>query len=232
MNLKSQTSTSSSSQQNKNEDVRLPLNRYVLFFVLLAVGLSADLLTKTMIFDRFFDASGAYQEPHWMVDSCLGIQCSTNPGALFGLGKGLSWLFASVSVIAIVGLVVWLFVFKAAADLGLTFTLGLISGGILGNFYDRIGLGWRPEYPTSIKTNVRDWIHVYLEGVPGCAPWPNFNIADSLLVTGAILLFVHALFHRDPAHAPDDAVDTDTANRLDTGVDSDVSHASDAEVSA
>ena len=61
------------------------------------------------------------------------------------MGKGLSWLFASVSVVAIVALIVWLFVFKAAVDFWLTFILGMISGGILGNFYDRIGLGWRPE---------------------------------------------------------------------------------------
>lgn len=185
----------------------MPFNRYVLFFVLLALGLSADLVSKTLIFNNFFDPTGAHHEPYWLIDSFFGIQCSTNPGALFGLGKGLSWLFASVSVVAIVGLVVWLFVFKAAADLGLTFTLGLISGGILGNFYDRIGLGWQPGYPEEIKTNVRDWIHVYIEGVPGCAPWPNFNIADSLLVTGAILLFVHALFHKDP-------------NAVSTGTDS------------
>ena len=176
----------------------MPANRYVLFFVLLALGLSADLISKTMIFDRFFDSSGGYQEPYWLVDSIVGIQCSTNPGALFGMGKGLSWLFASVSVVAIGALLVWLFVFKAAVDFWLTCTLGMISGGILGNFYDRIGLGWRPEYPEEIKTNVRDWIYVYLEGVPGCAPWPNFNIADSLLVIGAIMLFIHAIFQKDP----------------------------------
>jgi lipoprotein signal peptidase len=31
-------------------------------------------------------------------------------------------------------------------------------------------------------------------------PWPNFNIADSLLVTGAIMLVVHAIVWREPAH--------------------------------
>ena len=191
----------------------MPVNRYVLFFVLLALGLSADLISKTMVFNRFFDVTGGYREPYWLIDSFFGIQCSTNPGALFGLGQGLSWLFASVSVVAIVGLVVWLFVFKAAADLGLTFTLGIISGGILGNFYDRIGLGWQPNYPEEIKTNVRDWIHVYIEGVPGCAPWPNFNIADSLLVTGAILLFIHALVHKDPVTVSDDAESTNESQQ-------------------
>jgi signal peptidase II len=39
---------------------------------------------------------------------------------------------------------------------------------------------------------VRDWILFRLEGVPFFDPWPNFNIADSALVIGAILLFLHA----------------------------------------
>ena len=210
MNLKSQTSISSSSQSTESQDGRLPLNRYVLFFVLLVIGLSADLISKTLIFNSFYDASGAYQAPYWLIDSFFGIQCSTNPGALFGMGKGLSWLFASVSVVAIVALIVWLFVFKAAVDFWLTFILGMISGGILGNFYDRIGLGWRPEYSPDVKTDVRDWIHVYIEGVPGCTPWPNFNIADSLLVTGAMLLLLHAFFQKDPNAQPKE---NDSLNR-------------------
>ena len=38
---------------------------------------------------------------------------------------------------------------------------------------------------------VRDWIHVMI----GTWPWPTFNIADSLLVCGAILLVWHAFAH-------------------------------------
>jgi signal peptidase II len=117
---------------------------------------------------------------------------------LFGIGTGYSALFAGVSVLALGGILVWLFCFKAATDRWLTFALGLVGGGIIGNFYDRVGLGYRPEFPEEIRTNVRDWILFRLEGVPFFDPWPNFNIADSLLVAGAIMLFVHALFFAAP----------------------------------
>jgi signal peptidase II len=46
---------------------------------------------------------------------------------------------------------------------------------------------------------VRDWIlFTWPEsGVRLISPWPNFNIADSMLVTGAIMLVVHALVWRE-----------------------------------
>lgn len=176
-----------------------------MFFALAAIGLTADLWTKSYMFANHFDSGLAHmhhpQAPHWFVDGVFGIQTSTNPGALFGIGSGLSWLFAILSVVAIVGVMCWLFFFRGLQDRLLTFALGLITGGILGNLYDRIGWGYLPEYPEQIKTNVRDWILFRLEGIPMFDPWPNFNIADSLLVTGAILLFINALFYEEDPKA-------------------------------
>ena len=83
--------------------------------------------------------------PHYWVDGIFGIQTSTNPGALFGMGAGYSWVFAILSLIALSGIVLWLFVFGAGYDLFLTLTLGLISGGIMGNLYDRLGWGALPS---------------------------------------------------------------------------------------
>ena len=141
------------------------------------------------------------QFPHWWIDGVFGIQTSTNPGALFGIGSGLSWVFALFSVAALIGIFVWLFKFGAIRDRWLTFTLGLISGGILGNLYDRVGLGYLDIYPLEIKNNVRDWILFRLEGVQFFDPWPNFNIADVCLVCGAVMLFIHAFFYTEPESA-------------------------------
>jgi signal peptidase II len=183
----------------------LPANRYVLFLLITGLGLAADLWTKSYFFQHHFQpdllAAGKPQPVHWWIDGVLGVQCHTNPGALFGFGKGYSFYFAIVSIVALMGIVVWLFWFKQAIDRWLTFSLGMISAGILGNMYDRFGLGYKPEYPVEIRDNVRDWIYFYLQGVRGFQPWPNFNIADSLLVTGAFLIFLHAIFVKDETAA-------------------------------
>lgn len=179
-------------------DERLPLSRYVLFFGLLIFGLAVDLITKAWVFDNYFDVQSANQGygqhvAFWWIEGIFGVQASTNPGALFGMGAGLSLYFAIFSLIALTGIITWLFVFRAALDRLLTFSLGLVSGGILGNLYDRVGLGAKESYPVEIRDNVRDWILFRLEGVPFFDPWPNFNIADTLLVVGAAMLFIHSI---------------------------------------
>jgi signal peptidase II len=161
-------------------------------------GLAADLITKAWVFNSYFDVERAKDRlpqdvAFWWIEGVFGVQASTNPGALFGLGAGYSFVFATFSIIALSGIVVWLFCFRAAFDRWLTVALGLVSGGILGNFYDRVGWGAKATYPAHIRDNVRDWILFRLDGVPFFDPWPNFNIADSVLVVGAAMLFIHSI---------------------------------------
>lgn len=199
------SSTSSTTLVNQNE--RLSSSRYVLFFAPLIVGLVADLWTKIHMFQNYYDpvAAAEYypQVKHWWVEGIFGIQTSTNPGALFGMGAGYSWLFAIFSVVALVSVLVWMFVFKAAHDRWLAWTVGMITGGILGNLYDRVGLGFVAGWPEGTRTSVRDWILFELDGIPWFDPWPNFNIADCLLVCGAIMLLIHAFFMVEPDQQPE-----------------------------
>jgi signal peptidase II len=172
-------------------------------FALLAVGgCSADLLTKAWVFSWPELAAGAV---HWLWPNYVGIQLSCNPGALFGMGEGFSWLFAAMSVVAGVAILVWLFWFGAAADICLTASLGSVMAGILGNLYDRLGLAERiwPGASHSVIMSghrVRDWI---LFELSDRWRWPNFNIADSMLVIGAATLFLHAIWQSHDRHAPD-----------------------------
>lgn len=163
------------------------------------------------MFSNYYDtdraASFSPQFPSWWIEGVFGIQTSTNPGALFGMGSGYSWLFAIFSVVALLGIVCWLFKFGGIMDRWLTFALGLVCGGILGNLYDRVGLGYLPSYPVEIKNNVRDWILFRLEGVKFFDPWPNFNIADVCLVCGAIMLFIHAFYYVEP-ELPDEPAES------------------------
>lgn len=183
----------------------LPISRYVAYFAIATFGCALDLATKEAIF-RW---RGLPQQNNvwWLIEGRLGIETSVNPGALFGMGAGWWWIFASLSVVALLGIFTWLFVFKAAQDRWLTVALAFVTGGILGNLYDRLAIG--SQLPPALAHGVRDWIlFVWPETqLRIFNPWPNFNIADSLLVTGAVMLVIHALVWRDagqeaPAGSP------------------------------
>jgi signal peptidase II len=169
----------------------------ILFFVMIVlVGIIADLTTKSLVFQAI-GMPGIYrvtEEPellgvYWIWRDVLGFQTSLNQGALFGIGQGqIIWL-TLLSFIFLAGILIWV-IYSAWKSRFLILTLGLIVAGIIGNLYDRLGLHglrWNNGEPVY---GVRDWILVML----GSYPWPNFNVADSMLVCGALLLAIHSFF--------------------------------------
>ena len=166
----------------------------MIYCLLAAVGATVDLATKQVVFR--WRGLPRHDNVWWLIDKRFGIETSVNPGALFGMGAGWWPLFAALSVLALAGIVVWLFAYQAARDRWLTIALGLVSGGILGNLYDRAGLWDTRGLPANLQHGVRDWILFVWPEIRLAIfnPWPNFNIADSLLVTGAIMLALHAFF--------------------------------------
>lgn len=180
-------------------DQRVPVSRYLLFVALAVIGCAADLATKHWIFTwPELRQPGAV---YWLWDGHVGLQISLNRGAMGGLGQGFVWVFVTLSVIAVVAIPVWLFAFGAARDVWSTTALGLVLGGVLGNLYDRLGLHglvWGPPLPDAGEPAyaVRDWI---LWQWNDAWRWPNFNVADSLLVVGAAILLWHALWHAPPS---------------------------------
>ncbi len=170
----------------------VPASRYYVFFSIAVIGCLADLATKSWIFGRLGMPGG---RTWWLVQDVVGFQISLNEGALFGMGQGMVGLFAVMSIVAAVAILLWLFVFGAARDWMLTVALACVTAGTFGNLYDRLGwpgLSW--NYANQLHEvgepvyAVRDWILVMI----GDWPWPTFNIADAMLVTGAALLFLHA----------------------------------------
>lgn len=174
--------------------------RFCVFFVVAGLGLAVDLATKAWIFGHL--GMPGEQPVWWIVPDVVGFQTSLNEGALFGMGQGMTPWFAGLSVLFAVGIVIWLFVGGAAKSWWMTISLAGITAGIFGNLYDRLGLHglkWgggdglhqagEPVYA------VRDWILVMI----GRWPWPNFNIADSLLVCGVTALIIHTLWFSETA---------------------------------
>lgn len=176
----------------------VPRNRYVTFAVIAVLGTAADLLTKQAIF-AWRDLPGV-RDPWWLIEGHVGIETAVNIGAVFGIGAGKGPLFAGLSIIAAIGILIWLFGFRAAHQWWLTITLACVTAGICGNLYDRLGLWWQPGYPDAWKSGVRDWI--LLQWNPRWK-WPNFNIADSLLVLSAAMLMWKSLFPGQPPSGHD-----------------------------
>jgi signal peptidase II len=177
----------------------VPAHRYLLFGGIALVGCAVDLLSKRWIFDKLGMPSRT-SESLWLVDGVFGFTTSLNEGALFGIGQGQGLIFSLLSIVAALGILYWLFIAKAAQDRLLTIALAAVTGGILGNLYDRLGLSGLLWEPGTLNAGqrvfaVRDWLHLKIDHV---IDWPIFNIADSLLVCGAALLVWHALRSEQP----------------------------------
>ena len=170
----------------------IPLNRYFTFAAMAFGGAAIDLATKSWVFAEL--GLPGERPTRWLIQDFCGLQTSLNKGALFGMRLGLDgravYLFAGISVVAALAIIAWLFLFGAARDRWVNVALGGIFAGILGNLYDRLGLWASPEIAPEWRHAVRDWILFKF----GDFHWPNFNVADSLLVCGVGMLVWHALF--------------------------------------
>jgi len=174
-----------------------------LFLAVAAAGAAADLVSKHVAFARL--GMPGEGPPLTLVPRILSLETSLNEGALFGMGQGMGAVFATVSVAAIVGIVALVSRPSTRRDPWILLALGLIVGGILGNLFDRLGLpGLEWHAPLGRVGNpvlaVRDWIHFTL---PGVIDWPIFNLADSWLVIGAVMLLITSFFDSANADATD-----------------------------
>jgi signal peptidase II len=185
----------------------VPWTRHLAFWPLVALGLAADLGSKHWMFSQADLLAG---DVKWVWQGHAGFQLSLNEGALFGLGQGGVWVFAACSIAAAVAIPVWLFRLGGARDQALTLILAAVTGGVLGNLYDRVGLHglqWQ-QVPQSLNPRehaagpvhaVRDFVLLVRRWPPQSRwdVWPNFNIADALLVCGGATIILLSL--RRPA---------------------------------
>lgn len=102
-----------------------------------------------------------------------------NTGAAFGLFTEQT-IFLSIA--AVIGLIVILIFYRYLSGYSIlgTVALGLIFGGAIGNQIDRIRLGHVTDFIL-----VRLWDNVY---------WPTFNVADSAITVGVIVLVCFILW--------------------------------------
>lgn len=173
--------------------IKAPLLRLVVVLVIAASGLFWDLWTKHQVF-AWLGFRGVH--PVWkgqILGMSIRFQLETtfNYGALWGIGQGKSWLFASLSFVALAAIAWFLWNRQAIATRWLTVVTGLLLAGTLGNLFDRLGLhGWKSDEGTVYA--VRDFLDFYFFN--DSFHWATFNFADSYLVIGACMLVIHSFW--------------------------------------
>jgi signal peptidase II len=128
--------------------------------------------------------------PHVVVSNYFNIVYSRNPGIAFSFFASASGMGTRVILIAgslvIMGLVAWLLVAGRDASAINAAGLALLLGGAAGNLTDRI-----------VHGAVTDFLQVWVRFLPMAVfnPWPTFNVADSAVTVGAVLLLCDVIFH-------------------------------------
>ena len=150
------------------------------YFIIAIIIVAVDLYTKHLA-----NTSLEFAQPV-KITSFFNLTLLYNHGAAFSLlsNSQTSWqmvMFSAISLIAAVVLIYLIIKQPASAKLNL-FSFTLILGGALGNFYDRAFRGY-----------VIDFLDFHI----GNYHWPSFNIADSAITCGVILLILASLFKKE-----------------------------------
>ena len=136
------------------------------------------------------------KRPIVISEDFLMLRYAENPGAAFGLFRRLppgarGPLFHLVSIGAVVLITVyWLRLRGTKQEIWALIGLPLVLGGAIGNWVDRLARGFVIDF---IEAH---WKDVYT--------WPSFNVADSAIVVGVILLLIDGMARKDrkPATTP------------------------------
>jgi signal peptidase II len=119
------------------------------------------------------------------ITSFFNLTLMHNKGVAFSfLANQSGWQRYFIAIVASL-IVIWLlyWLYKNSSKLILQNTaLVLVIGGALGNIWDRVALGYVVDF---IEVHYRNYY------------WPAFNVADSAITLGAILLIVDAFKNKD-----------------------------------
>ena len=149
------------------------------YFLLSAAIVVLDQWTKHLAVEHLLYASQ-------QVTSFFSLILAYNQGAAFSFlsdaGGWQRWFLSLVALVVSAVLIGWMTRLQAHEKL-LALALALVLGGAIGNVYDRIMLGY-----------VVDFIAVHYEQ----HYFPTFNVADSAISIGALLLLIDAFLQPKP----------------------------------
>lgn len=168
--------------------------RRAAYLVLSLAVLALDRWSKQWAVDRLQFGTDVEVVPGF-----LRFVYAENPGIAFSFfnsgAQTTRWVLATFSTIAAC-LVVWFAIRTVATNWRLQLTFSLLFAGIVGNLVDRVQTG-----------RVIDFIDAFV----GTYHWPTFNIADSAISVGAVLLAIELFRHQESSEA-EPATPTDGPN--------------------
>ncbi len=141
----------------------------LLYYLIALLVIIFDQITKWIV-----DTSMVIGERISILDGLLYFTSHRNQGAAFGILQGQMWFFYIITVL-VVGFLVYYIQKEAKTSRFLGIILGVILGGAIGNFIDRVFRG-----------EVVDFIDVYIFTYD----FAIFNVADMALVIGVGLLII------------------------------------------
>jgi signal peptidase II len=156
------------------------LRRSSIFAITLTAVLILDQVTKRIVSGKMM-----LGESIPLIKGALSLTYIRNSGIAFGLlqgGGAMKTVFLAVFSILAILFLFWMLTGLDRDDLFGATALGLVAGGAFGNLVDRFTGG-----------DVVDFIDAYWKG----HHWPAFNVADSCITVGVILLLVKIFFFED-----------------------------------
>lgn len=147
------------------------MKKYIYTALIFIASLLLDIITKYFVILTISE-----HERINVIGSIVQFTLVYNQGGLFGILQGYQNLFLIVSIIVLIFIILF-FIYEKNKGMLFCISMALITSGAVGNILDRV----------TGRKGVVDFINV---GISENLRWPTFNIADSVIVVGAILLFV------------------------------------------
>lgn len=148
----------------------------VVMLVIAAVAVIADQITKVVAVAALDPG-----RPVELIGETVRLVLIRNPGAAFSMGTELTAVLSVVAILVVVGL---LWFSRRVHSRWWAWGLGLVLGGAAGNLVDRL-----VRDPGVLRGHVVDFMSV--------GWWPVFNVADSCLVAGVIVIAVAVMRNID-----------------------------------
>jgi signal peptidase II len=164
------------STESNPEEPRPPRRAVILLSTAMVV-FALDLVTKVVALAQLEG-----KEPVRVLGGLVYLQIVRNPGAAFSIATGMTWVLALVAIGVVVA-IIW--ILPKLRSTGWAVGLGLVLAGALGNLVDRFF-----RAPGPLRGHVVDFVSLF---GPDGEHWPVFNVADSSIVVGGILIVLLSL---------------------------------------